>query len=89
VRLESHPVHPTVDLLKRIYKPTGTRHDPIGMADKLRLMAADFYSWSVAIEKNWTESSVSYEQCMASSRWCDRNPMYQPPAGQPTRSRRR
>jgi hypothetical protein len=36
---------------------------------------------------------VSYEQCMASSRWCDRNPMYQPPAGQPpagqARSRRR
>jgi Protein of unknown function (DUF3551) len=26
---------------------------------------------------------VTYEQCMAASRRCDRNPMYQPPAGQP------
>jgi Protein of unknown function (DUF3551) len=31
---------------------------------------------------------VSYEQCMAASRRCNRNPMYQPPAGEP-RSRRR
>jgi hypothetical protein len=31
---------------------------------------------------------VSYEQCMAASRWCNHNPMYQPPAGEP-RSRRR
>jgi hypothetical protein len=28
------------------------------------------------------------EQCMAASRWCDRNPMYQAPAGQP-QSRRK
>jgi len=25
---------------------------------------------------------VSYEQCRAAGRWCDRNPMYQPPTGE-------
>jgi hypothetical protein len=32
---------------------------------------------------------VSYEQCRATSSWCDHNPMYQPPTGQPRGSRRR
>jgi len=33
---------------------------------------------------------VSYEQCMAASRWCNLNPMYQPPTGalQPRRGTR-
>jgi len=33
---------------------------------------------------------VSYEQCMAASRWCNPNPMYQPPTGalQPRRGAR-
>jgi len=30
---------------------------------------------------------VSYEQCMAAGRWCNENPLYQPPAGE-ARSRR-
>ena len=32
---------------------------------------------------------VSFEQCMAASRFCTQNPMYQPPAQAPRSGRRR
>jgi Protein of unknown function (DUF3551) len=28
---------------------------------------------------------VSYEQCRMAGSWCNRNPMYRPPAGEPRR----
>jgi Protein of unknown function (DUF3551) len=48
---------------------------------------AQNYPWCAQGGESTNCGFVSYEQCMAASRWCDRNPMYQPPAGEP-RSRR-
>jgi Protein of unknown function (DUF3551) len=40
---------------------------------------AQNYPWHAQRGELTTCGFVSYEQCMAASRWCDRNPKYQPP----------
>jgi hypothetical protein len=49
---------------------------------------AQNYPWCAQGGESTNCGFVSYEQCMAASRWCDRNPMYQPPAEQPWSRRR-
>ena len=52
-------------------------------------VAAQNYPWCAYKGEGGTNCGfVSYEQCMASSRWCDRNPMYRPPAEEPRRRAR-
>ena len=53
---------------------------------------AENYPWCAQRGDGGTNCGfVSYEQCMAASRWCNANPMYQPPTGalQPRRGTRR
>jgi Protein of unknown function (DUF3551) len=45
---------------------------------------AQNYPWCAQRGESTNCGFVSYEQCRATSSWCDRNPMYQPPTGQPT-----
>jgi hypothetical protein len=58
---------------------------PTGLAD------AQNYPWCAQGGESTNCGFVSYEQCMAASRWCNPNPMYQPPTGasQPSRGTRR
>jgi Protein of unknown function (DUF3551) len=49
---------------------------------------AQNYPWCAQRGESTNCGFVSYEQCRATSSWCDRNPMYQPPTGQPTRQPR-
>ena len=44
---------------------------------------AQNYPWCAQRGESTNCGFVSYEQCMASSRWCNRNPLYQPPTEQP------
>jgi Protein of unknown function (DUF3551) len=59
---------------------------PTGPAD------AQNYPWCAQGGDGGTNCGfVSYEQCRATSRWCNQNPLYQPPTGasQPRRGTRR
>ncbi|MFL5092455.1 MAG: DUF3551 domain-containing protein [Xanthobacteraceae bacterium] len=54
-----------------------------------RPVAAQNYPWCAYKGEGGTNCGfVSYEQCREGGRWCDRNPMYRPPAMEPGLRRR-